>query len=57
MNPEQLLQMLREQQLDDEAIKTLLSDTLASLEGPAEEEPVDDEAEKAKASELLGVQL
>lgn len=52
MNPEQLLQMLHEQQMDDEAIKTLLSDTLASLEGPAEEEN-----EAQKASELLGVPL
>lgn len=57
MNPEELLQMLREKQLDDEAIKKLLSDALASLEGPAEQ-PTPEELEKAeqdKASELLGV--
>ena len=51
MRPEELLEMLRGQGLDDEAIKVLLGDALASLEGPAEE----DKAEQA--GKLLGVEL
>ena len=35
MNPEELLKTLRDGGLDDEAIQKLLSDTLASLQGPA----------------------
>ena len=52
MTPEQLLQTLRDGGMDDEAIKGLLSETLAALE-PGDQEA----AEKAKASELLGVTL
>lgn len=54
MTPEELLKTLRDGGLDDEGIKQLLSDALASLEGPAEMTPED---EKAKAGELLGVAL
>ena len=60
MNVEQLLNMLREAQLDDEAIKALLSEALASLKGPAEEAPAaqpDEDAERKEASEIFGVQL
>jgi len=61
MSAEELLKMLRDAQMDDEAIKTLLSEAMASLEGaaedtPAAEEPGEDE-EKAEASRLLGVSL
>lgn len=58
MDAEKLLQMLREAGLEEEAIKKLLSDTLASLEGPAEEpEAPSEEEEKAEASKYLGVDL
>lgn len=61
MSVEELLKMLRDAQLDDEAIKALLSEAIASLEGPAEESPAakedDEAAEKAEAGRLLGVQL
>jgi hypothetical protein len=61
MQVEELLKMLRDAQLDDEAIKALLSEALASLKGDAEEAPVakeDEEAkEKAEAEKILGVQL
>ena len=55
MLPEDLLKMLRDAGMDDEAIKKLLSDTMASLEGPAEE-PTPEEQEK-QAGELLGVEF
>ena len=59
MTPEDLLKILKEGGLDDAAIQKLLSDTLASLKGPAENEgeqpPVEDE--KAQAGKLLGVTL
>lgn len=58
MKPEELLKMLRDAQMDDEAIKALLSETMASLEGPAEEAPAAKEAdERAEAGKLLGVSL
>ena len=58
MTPEELLKTLRDGGLDDESIKNFLSDTLASLEGPAEEAPVaDEDAERKQAGELLGVTL
>ncbi len=60
MKPEELLKTLRDGGMDDEAIKMLLSDTLASLEGPAEEEKAEEEkedGEKEEASRLLGVTL
>ena len=59
MSPEELLKMLRDGGLDDEAVKKLLSDALASLEGPAEEQPMEqnEDAERAEAGKLLGVAL
>lgn len=56
MTPEELLKMLQDAGLDDQTIQKLLSDTLASLEGPAEEE-MTSEDEKAQAGKLLGVTL
>ena len=55
MTTEELLQTLRDGGMDDEAIKSLLGDALASLEGSAEQEENDGEADKA--SQLLGVEL
>lgn len=58
MTVEQLLQTLRDAQMDDEAIKGLLSEAMASLEGSAENTPAaDDEAERKEASDILGVTL
>ena len=62
MQVEELLQMLRDAQMDDEAIKALLSEAIASLEGSAEEAPEaeenpDEAAEREEASRLLGVNL
>ena len=62
MSVEELLKMLRDAQLDDEAIKALLSEAIASLEGSAEQTPSAEEeesedAERAEAGKLLGVQL
>ena len=62
MNAEELLKMLREAQLDDEAIKALLSEAMASLEGAAEETPAaeeqpDEAKEREEASKYLGVNL
>lgn len=62
MKPEELLKTLRDGGMDDETIKQLLSDTLASLEGPAEEpapeqQPANEEDERAQAGKLLGVAL
>ena len=61
MQVEELLKMLRDAQMDDEAIKALLSEAIASLEGAAEEAPAAEEdqekAEKEEASRLLGVNL
>ena len=61
MSAEELLKTLRDGGLDDESIKKLLSDTLASLEGPAEEpvpeEKEEEEEERKAAGELLGVTL
>lgn len=58
MTPEELLKTLRDGGLDDPTIQKLLSDTLASLQGPAEGQPPSEEAdEKAAAGKLLGVTL
>ena len=65
MSVEELMKMLRDGGLDDMAIKDLLSDALASLEGPAEEgqekEMHEEEGkldeERAAAGKLLGVAL
>ena len=55
MTKEELLKTLRDAQMDDEAIKALLNEALASL-GSAEEK-ADEEAEKAEASKFFGVDL
>lgn len=57
MNPEELLKTLRDGGLDDEAIQKLLSDTLASLQGPAEGQEMNEDQEKEQAGKLLGVTL
>lgn len=65
MSVEELLKMLRDGGLDDMAIKDLLSDALASLEGPAEEDKEKEmheeegklDEERAAAGKLLGVTL
>lgn len=54
MTPEELVNLLHEQGLDDEAVKELLSEALASLEPEPENAP---DEEKAQAEELLGVDL
>ncbi len=59
MSKEELLKMLRDAGLDDEAVKALLHDALADLEAaPAEE--AEEEAEKddaEAAAKLLGVEF
>lgn len=64
MKPEELLKTLRDGGLDDEAIKALLAEVIASLDGKAgdDEEEAKKAAEAAKAekeeaSRLLGVEL
>ena len=63
MSVEELLKTLKDGGMEDEAIKKLLSDALASLEGPAEEEveemdeELDEDAERKEASRYLGVDL
>ena len=59
MKPEELLQMLREAGMDDEAIKALLNDALGALDGgaPAEEpaaEPQEEDEEK-KFNDFYGL--
>ena len=60
MSKEELLKMLRDGGLDDEAIKALLHDALADLEAVPEEEHeeekmADEDAEAA--GKLLGVEF
>ena len=65
MTREELLQMLQEKGLDDNAIKALLKETLDTLDKDfydhdkkeEEEKQSDEEAEKEEASRLLGVDL
>ncbi len=59
MNVEELLKILKDGGMEDEAIKALLSDALASLEGSAEEEreEMDEDKEKVEAGRYLGVDL
>ena len=64
MSREELLQMLQEKGMDDNAIKALLEETLNTLgkdfEDHAEkegEEEANEEAERAEASKYLGVNL
>lgn len=57
MTPEELLKTLRDGGLDDAAIQKLLSDALASLQGPAEKPEEPEGEERAEAGKLLGVTL
>ena len=61
MTREELLQMLQEKGLDDNAIKMLLKETLDTLDKDFadHDKKVEeaDEAEKKEASKLLGVDL
>ncbi len=59
MSKEELLQMLQEKGLDDDAIKALLKDTLDTLDADFVEhdEEVDEKAEADEAGKLLGVDL
>lgn len=60
MKPEELLQMLREAGMDDEAIKALLNDALGALDGgaAAEGEPAaepQEEDEEKKFNDFYGL--
>lgn len=63
MTREELLQMLQEKGLDDNAIVALLKETLDTLDkdfadhDEKVEEKSDEEAQKEEASRLLGVNL
>ncbi len=62
MSREELLQMLQEKGLDDNAIKALLEETLNTLnkdfaDHDEKEKEMDEAAEKAEASKYLGVNL
>lgn len=65
MSVEELMKMLRDGGLDDMAIKDLLSDALASLKGPEEEDKEREmheeegklDEERKDAGSLLGVTL
>ena len=58
MSAEALIKLLQDNGLEQDAIQKLLSDALASLQGPAEDTAAKDEAaEKAEAGKLLGVTL
>lgn len=59
MNVEELLKILKDGGMEDEAIKALLSDALASLKGSAEDEveKMDEAKEKEEAGRYLGVDL
>ena len=60
MSKEELLQMLQEKGMDDDAIKALLEEVLGTLNKDFEEhdeEQADEAAEAKEAGELLGVEL
>ena len=62
MTREELLQLLQEKGLDDNAIKMLLKETLDTLDKDFADhdekvDEADEEAEKKEASKLLGVNL
>lgn len=62
MSREELLQMLQEKGMDDNAIKALLEETLGTLgrdfeEHDKKEEEMDDKQEREEASKYLGVNL
>lgn len=55
MKPEELVKMLRDAEMDDEAIKGLLNDALATLEGPKEPAPeANPEAEEKEFNDFYG---
>ena len=51
MKPEELVKMLRDAEMDDEAIKGLLNEALAALEQPKEEQAEPQPAEEQKDEE------
>lgn len=58
MSKEELLQMLQEKGMDDDAIKALLQETLDTLGHDFEEhDEAEDKAEAEAAGDLLGVEL
>lgn len=59
MTPEDLINLLHEQGLDDDTVKELLSEALATLDPSPEIEDKHEEEkeEKEKAEKMLGVEL
>jgi hypothetical protein len=57
MSREELLQMLQEKGLDDNAIKALLKDTLDTLDADFADHDEKEDAEADEAGKLLGVDL
>lgn len=60
MQVEELLAMLQEKGLDDNAIRALLSDALGAIDkdfAEHDEKEGEEEAERKEAGELLGVSL
>ena len=58
MSKEELLKMLRDAGLDEEAVKALLHDALADLEAaPAEEAEEAEKDDAEAAAKLLGVEF
>lgn len=51
MKPEELVKMLRDAEMDDEAIKGLLNEALAALEQPEEKPAEPQQAEEQKDEE------
>jgi len=57
MSKEELLQLLQEKGLSDDEIKALLEETLNTLGKDFYDADKKEEDDKAKAAELLGVEL
>lgn len=58
MQKEDLLKMLRDAEMDDEAIAGLLKECLAEVEKPAEEEkPEPEESEDEKMDRVFGFDM
>jgi len=57
MTKEELLQLLQEKGLSDDEIKALLEETLNTLDKDFYDADKKEEDDKAKAAELLGVEL
>lgn len=60
MTKEELLQMLQDKGMDDNAIKALLEETIGTLNadfGEHDEKEGEEKAERAEAGRLLGVNL